>query len=658
MGNNFKTTFTLLVVSVLVSLYAYKFERDAPDWEQKPYFSQLSSRDIVEVHLIPGPGSRGARFEGQDPSPILLRLARESGKNLPTWRITEPFSFEAFHPRVEGVVRALVELRKIGAVSPADERNFFSGESHGEILFKTRDSRSFRIEVGQEHPLDTVDLVAVRVDGEDSFHTVGKFKRDVDVSLGDLRGRALVPVPKERALRLVLRHSDERRSFALERDLGSPDWKIMPPHRGVVDRELVAHLLDQLNSWRIEDFVSDKLENPSEFGFDEPRLVISLTERRGGGAGNVFTYEVADDPGETLSEGEVFVRDPQRSFLYSAKSDIVELLERPVEELRNRYLMQLGAARIQEVQGKVHNAGEIREFRLWNENKPVTDPSPSAVKKSGEFSGWKVRDQRLEQTYKADPSETSSFVMGLSRFPIVRYLDDTDDPVVQSLRRGEVPVVIELKIVLDTTLERTFKFYKVPEGPDFPASGYLVSTGEGSEVVLLNTPVPQDISPGGIYFRDRNVSGLLSESVGEWEVMSSRGDVWNLARIGGAWRVAESSGRAIRPGKGLDETLVNSAVRGLSRDYFRLEAFLPDEKDEDKLELTSGLHRFLIRFFRYDEHQEGFLSVTVGARREHSPGQEYYGKLDSITDMPVLLSSDLVRRFIELVDHLESITEK
>jgi hypothetical protein len=600
------------------------------------------------------------------PVRVLMKHQRATENDLPRWHIVEPYAFEVFFPRVEGILRAVLELRAIGPVSADEVSSSFGDQTFMELRFTTRDGKQRRVEIGVEHPMDTMDLVAVRVDGSDAFHTVGKFKRSVDVHLESLRSRALVPVPAEKMVRVEVNRPGEGSGFTVERRVGSLEWRFLPPHAGVADPELFGELLNKLNSWRVESFVADSIESPEEYGFDTPRMVFSLTERRGDGAGRVFQYEIAEDFGERLGDSEVYVRDPRRPFLYSSRVDVVAALERPVEEFRNRYVLQLGASRVVDINGTVRSfaGGEesSRKFRLWNENRPAVDPRPNMPREEGEFSAWKVQDFHLEkkferqQRFKADTSTTAAFVRELARFPIARYMDDPADPAVQEVLAGGVPVELELEVITETTLKRLLKFYKMPENDRFAENSYLVTRDGTDEVVLVHSLLVADLSPGGIYFRDRNVSGIDSVSVQAFDVWNSRGKVWSLARIGDAWRVGDSDGVRMIAGKGLDETLVNSVVRGMSQGYFRVEAFLPDAGDEDQLEIVAGRWRASIHLTAV-ANPEGFTRITVGARRERSPGQEYYGKLDSIPDMPVLLTNDLVRRFIELIDHLEGITE-
>ena len=71
--------------------------------------------------------------------------------------------------------------------------------------------------------------------------------------------------------------SDGDGSYAIERKQGEVDWYLKSPLEGITDRVLMATLLDELNSWRIETFLSDDLKNSADYGFDAPRLTVALT---------------------------------------------------------------------------------------------------------------------------------------------------------------------------------------------------------------------------------------------------------------------------------------------------------------------------------------------------------------------------------------------
>lgn len=656
MDSSFRTTFILFIAAIAVSIWAYVFERDAPPWEEKGgVFGEFTETNFVELRIVPG--RREAVPElGVEARPILLRHERSRVPTAPDWRIVEPIDFPAYTARIDGLLLSIIELERIAPVPPEEVADGFDAEGPlMTIHFKTRNpEEGHTIEVGKDYADASISLAYFRVDGTDSFLSSRRFKKSFRTSLDELRSRALFPVPRTDALRLKIRRSDSE-PLVMARKEAPLDWRIEEGHRGLADREILGDLLDRLNSWRIESFVTDRLEDPSRYGFDRPRLTVELTQLQD----VTYRLEVADDPRGEL-DGEVYVRDPERPHLFTAKDEILEKLERPPEEFRSRYLLQLGASRIVEVRGTVVTGGEERRFRLWMEEKQ------DAGKRDGEAAertAWKVEDARLEETWDADRLVSRGFLDRLRHLEVRRYIDEPSHQAVLDVARGRASSLLELRIELEEARPILLRFYAAPADPDFPEGSYLATRQRGKdpledgELTLITTALPSTLAAGGIHFRDRSVSTFDAGSVEEFEIESGTlGIRWNLALLGGdTWRLGEDDRVRKKPDATVNQELVESAISALSKGSFSVGEFLPDATDLERLELTRERSRIRV-WLTGVKDPGGFEHLTVGAQRGPA-SMESYGTLDTVS-MPVVLRHGVVKVLVDLVKHLDGITMK
>jgi hypothetical protein len=652
MGNNLRTTVILVAVAVGLSLYAYYFER-GPAWDQPVggVFTEIVREDVVELDLVPGPAS--TRTAGEESAQaIRMRYAVPEAGGRGTWAIVEPIRFPCFVPRIQSIVRSVLELQRIKSVPEETADEFFRDDGTSlTVRFATRGGAEHTIEIGREHPEEFYDLVCVRVDGADVFHTRAAFRRNLNSTLDELRSRALFPVPKERAIEVVV-ESPSSPTLTLRRELGSPDWTLGPPAQGVGDRGIVTDLLDSLNAWRIETFVTDSLEEPARYGFDRPRFTVTLTSD----VEATHRYEVAGDPRRELADGMVYVRDPREPFVYSARLADVARLELPAEEFRSQVVFQLGASKIVSVEGSRRLPGEVRSFRLTRVAEEATVAEGEAEPRrpyADDIGRWTVEDLRLGKTYAADSIETGLLLRSLEHLPVRRYLDDPEDA---RLVAGAEPI-LELDLALDTGKEYGVEFFEPPATDAFPAASYLLRRSGVEGLVLVISPLPRQLEAGGIFFRDRYVAPQPAEDVREFELETRHGS-WRFGRLpSGDWRLAETATVRLRPDERLAGETVNRVVRLFSREDLRVETFLADRADAESLDAMEVLpekHRYSILFLNL--RGEPLLNLLIGAYEEQAGSQVHYAKLSHV-DVPVALSHDYIAELVELIDHLDAITD-
>ena len=651
METSFRTTVVLALVAIALSAYAYVFEQGPrSDQVRGRIFPEMRESEIIEVRLEPGAQTAAVDLEVEREVPVTLRYESDEFGGLPEWRIVEPFVFDAFLPRVEGILFSILELERIAPVIGEDDVNLIFDESGPlmTIRFKQRDitTQDHVIEVGKDHPDAAIGLTYFRVDGGTPFLARNRFRQSFTPRFIDLRERALFPVPKEDAVDLSVERRGEPK-IELTRTRGTQTWLLQTPIRGTANLARLHGLLDDLNSWRIQQFVSDNVDDLSKYGFDDPRLAISLTHRRG----RTHRYLVADDP-ESKLEGMVYMHPAETKFVFAVSELVLSSLEKPVEEYRSQYLLQLGASEIVEVKAKSRADGVVREFRLWKEE---LEDQPAPQNTIPERP-WKIKPSNGE-TYDGDAHGTDSILTRIKQLDVRRYLDEGVDRRIAEVFERPEEATLELELTLEDR-DRPIRvhFFRPPdiESEGFhPRLDYLAAReGDRAESVVertvVTTSLPRLLSSGGFVFRERSLSKITVSDLQRVTIKSSEfPKKFELVNIDGTWHYLGD----LEPGKTFDEFKVNVAMRMLSAGELEAESFLPEETDLEKLELTPDRARMIISI----ELIGGFKALstlTIGAQK---PPDRYYASTDTV-DMPVLLSKSLVDEFERLVVYLVGIT--
>ena len=653
METSFRTTVVLAMIAVALSAYAYVFEQGPPsDQIRGRMFPDLRESEIIEIRLEPGAQTAALDLEVERAVPVTLRYEPDEFRGLPDWRIVEPFAFDAFLPRVEGILFGILELERIAPVIGEDDASLIFDESGPEmtVRFKSRDitTQDHVIEVGKDHPDAAIGLTYFRVDGGTPFLARNRFRQSFTPRLADLRERGLFPVPKEDAVDLEIERRGQPK-LELTRTRGTQTWLLKSPLHGTADLAVLHGLLGDLNSWRIEQFVSDDVDDLSKYGFDDPRLKIVLTHRRG----KVHRYVVADDPAGKL-DGMVYMHPKDTKFVFAVADAALRQLEKPAEEYRSPYLLQLGASEITELKGKSRVDGVVREFRLWREE---VEDQPGGRNAAPE-PWWKIKPHNGE-TYDADPYWTGSILTRIKQLDVRRYLDDDVDPEIVAMLKRPDDATLELEMTLEYR-DRPIRvlFFRPPELDDenfHPTLDFLAVRGgarAGSlvERTVVTTPLPNLLASDGVVFRERSLSRITVGDIQRVTIKSSEfPEPFPLVNIDGTWHYLGD----VEPGKTFDELKVNIAMRLLSAGQLEASSFLPEETDLEKLELTPSRARLVISIELIGGF-EGLSRLTIGAQK---PPDRYYAITDTV-DMPVLLSKSLVAEFEKLVVYLMGITRR
>ena len=662
-----RTVLLLAALAVGLTAYAYLFEREQPFWNPAvgQTFPRLELTDIdaIELRVPPAfPGAPGVRET--------IRLSRKREGEEQGWWLEGP-PFPAHLPRVESICFALVELQTIADVPPSDAATAFDpGGPEIEVLFRANRSGAHRVEIGRDHP--ELDLLYARIDGQKLILARREVRSGLHASLGELRSRALLPVPRAEAVRLEVA-GDERWRKEIRREGSSPAWRFASPEPALADQKLFHELLDELNAWRIEAFVRDEEGDLAAVGLATPRLSVALSSAGGRRFVVLVGSEVpASDP---KSKKLVYVKWEGRPHVMTAAASVVAILERSAENFYTPFVLPLSPEEITEVRvapGDDLGGGAFslrRKAPLAGDEGNTKAATPSATPPPG----WEARFPSpggTEAVLDADADHVRHFLDDLTHIAIQRYVSRPSEAVLPDVKG---PVAARIEVVLGSGTIRRLTVARPSDDAEAKKGAAQVLLDGEPFLFQVVTPLFPDLLGGGARWRSGRISSLDPETLLAIEIASpdraaaANTDggalrVWNLGRPSDTWQLASSGDFRLKPDQGIDDALVRRLVRALSREEFRVQEWRPEETALETREVAPGAYRVRLRFDPAPSNgRAGFEYLYLGAPLQIDGATlGYWARVDTLElrALLFLLEPSLSKEILGLVEHLEAVTER
>jgi hypothetical protein len=653
-----RTNWILLAGCVALSLYAYFFERDASPWEGRGrMFPGLSPEDIVEVEIT-RPGLAADAKLGVDARPF--RARREGSP--PEWWITEPVRYEGYHPRWEALVLDLADLQRISEVPPAAAAQALADGANTRIRFWTRDGKENTLELGKVHPDAKLDLVYCRSQ-EKCYAIRGQFVRGLPATLNDVRTRSIFGVAPQDAARCTI-SVEGKRAKVVERLGASEAWRLRQPMDAQADRELVEAMLSELNAWTVETFVNDAAtpDDWSKYGLARPRVTITMERRDRRSVRVVVGSELANPSG---GAGLVYLRKEDQPFVLTASAKPLAQLFASPEELRSRYVFELGLEDVTEIRASYEGAALLLRRAPRAAPKPPDAANGAAQGAAGVRpedkapesydAAWDVVDPAGKVLFAADKTLTEALVLDLRKLLILKFFSE---PLQKTLGKLEVQLAggrrVELELGPPDELEvqAPQETPKAPREPPVVVPAYRVQLAGEPGAYLVSSPLPEAIQEGPAAFRQRDISTLDPARALEITVVDGA-QSWRLGRLPGEpWSV--STDTALSPDKQLKSALVNTFLSALHAGNFRIKKYLPEPADlvAEGLELTSPRRGLVLE--RVDGDAPSFRTLVFGRRQDNPPG--VFARADVPGAPTFLVDLEIGKHFESLVAHLHDLT--
>jgi hypothetical protein len=266
------TFFWLAVAAVLLVaiLMRQRFGRPPPAGPAK-VLPDLKAAAVTSISVHP---------KGQKP----IRAQRTND----TWGLTEPVSCPAQAASIEGLLLTLERLTPAAFITAHERRSSPKGDEEegftspqASLSIQQADSRIFQLEVGARTApgdqlyLQVVGVAGVYVVDAELLKEIPRTQDDWrDTALVDLRGLAFDHIAVTNRSNAL----NETKVIELQHNPGNNLWQIVnPPKNARADANRLSSLLQQLESLRVKQFVSDEPKADLEiFGLQVPRLELAL----------------------------------------------------------------------------------------------------------------------------------------------------------------------------------------------------------------------------------------------------------------------------------------------------------------------------------------------------------------------------------------------
>ncbi|HOW72480.1 MAG TPA: DUF4340 domain-containing protein [Phycisphaerae bacterium] len=268
---NIKTTVVLLVVCLAIGLYVFLVER--PGQAPAP-----AAKETVEKTLFdPKPEGIDRVELTRKGEPTIAMVKEAAGEE---WNLEAPIKAPARKYDVEGVIRAVAEMKCVKEFGPKDPQrpsDKISGLKEPSTVVKLIKAGKpiGEVLVGERQPTGVGFYVQVAgsdkilVSKDDPSYSLNK-------KLDDLREKRVLNFLMDKVERVQV---EGLQNFELVKGEGGK-WMMEKPYRGRADKTAVENFIRPLSSLSADAFKDDAPTSYKLYGLEKPRLKITLETKR------------------------------------------------------------------------------------------------------------------------------------------------------------------------------------------------------------------------------------------------------------------------------------------------------------------------------------------------------------------------------------------
>ena len=295
---------------------------------------------------------------------FLLRAERTNQ----SWTITSPITYPAQNEIIEHLLKNVSGLTSYTYISPQELRA--SGKSVAEfgldvpVATLTLVHNGHRTELLFGAPTPAGDLAYFQLLSTPGVYLVpGEILRRLPRKPNDWRDRALINLQGVNVDRLEVR--SQGRGFTIQTTNG--EFHLTKPTPARADRLKVEALLRKLQTERVDTFVADNATSElDEFGLQVPQAEVAF----GAGTNDVMVVQF----GKNASNDLVYARRLLNHNIVLVSRSVVEALQIPAADLRDRHLLSFQPAAIDLIEVAAEENFTIR--RQGGNTWSVSEPQP------------------------------------------------------------------------------------------------------------------------------------------------------------------------------------------------------------------------------------------------------------------------------------------
>ncbi len=323
---SYRTTLVLLCLCAFATAYVHFSERfRRPAWEV--------GRD--RVFDVQYEGVTGLTIEKGGEPIVLRRTAADH------WSLEQPLRYPALYALAEHLTYSIIDLRSRGEGDAAEPGRYGFRETALAATLDTRAGGEIRVEFGMDHPREPFVYARTRdLAGAERVVLCEPRVRNAfrDVAVSDLRAVAISAIDSGRAAAIAIRSGGGEVRMTLE----NATWRITSDPPGDADAARVRALLDRLNSWMAEEFVTDDpVADLAAYGLLAPRARVEILARRETSTKTPARVAIeigGDGPAGENGERRVYLRHEGQPHVLLAAAAPLRSLERGADDFRSRAL--------------------------------------------------------------------------------------------------------------------------------------------------------------------------------------------------------------------------------------------------------------------------------------------------------------------------------
>lgn len=335
-------------------------------------------------------GKRILDFETKDVTGIDLVRSNETiglSKAGDQWNIKQPLAVRADAGAVQSILDELEFAERLRTISESEAKGVsdvdygFDAPRYRVTLHSKK--RPLGLLVGRETP--TKEALYVRVEGRKEVCVARKsIAERLEISLDALRNRSAIEFTPAATTRLEIKIAD--RTIELSRAPGAR-WSLTQPLVARADQAKVSELLADLESLRIQDFVSEDPKDVHTYQLDERDREVTVFM---GDVGKTLVF------GKPLTNDAAQVHAKLKSLnsIFTVSADVAKKFTVQINDLRDARLLAFDESAVHGIE--IARGAEKIDLNLtgngWQLTGPVTMPAddPSAAGFLRELAGLRA----------------------------------------------------------------------------------------------------------------------------------------------------------------------------------------------------------------------------------------------------------------------------
>lgn len=373
-----RNTLLLAIVFILLGAYVYLFEFQKGPKEKTQRLLNFKEEEAESLIL---------NYPQQE-----IRLQKEpSGR----WKITRPLETAADESTIGTILAALStnEVKRTFEEKPSAEdlKNYGLDKPQVKVTLSLRNGIALPpILVGGKTPLGN--SVYVRRGAEAGvLLTDASLRSNLERKLNDFRSKKILELRDEAVQQLALKGS--RGNFALSKK--EDIWFIDRPRYYRADQAEVQGIVSTIRNMSAQDFVEESLSELKKYGFDKPRLRVTVSTGEQEGPRELLFGNRRE------GKDEVYLVVDSKGTVYAVSESVLKQLEKDLTALRDKEILSFRQDQVAKVQ--------------------ISTPKESLALAKGEKEEWRVEAPKKE---KAKQGAGPDYLTFLNHLKAKGFADD------------------------------------------------------------------------------------------------------------------------------------------------------------------------------------------------------------------------------------------